>query len=70
MTTYTELPAPRTARRVWRHLQARRPAVPLAKLWKNPNCWGKARVAGNMWGWWVCEYQDGKIDYMAPGEIG
>lgn len=68
MQVYTERPRPRRARQVWDHF-AKANSVQPAKLWKNPNCWGGPRQAGNMWGWWVCELPNGRVVYDIPQAI-
>ncbi len=69
MKVYQERPTQRRARRAWDHFQARHPGKRLARLWKNPSCFGGPRLVGNMWGWWVCEFDDGTTDFQEPKAI-
>jgi len=69
MKIYTEKPKTRRARKVWEYFQFRNPAQKITKLWFNPNCWQRPSAIGNMWGWWVVEYDGWKISYEIPDAI-
>lgn len=69
MRYYTERPKPVKARKAWEYFYKRNPDKKIKKLWFNPNCWGRPMFIGNMWGWWVCEFEDGSVDYEVPGKI-
>lgn len=61
MRIYTERPKPRRARKAWDYAIKVRGKEPI-KLWKNANCWRKGlSVAGNAWGWWIAEFNDGQL---------
>ena len=56
MKEYIARPTARAARRAWNHFTEMAGGTEPAKMWKNPNCWGGATIAGNAWGWWVAEF--------------
>jgi len=69
MRIYTEKPKARRAMKVWEYFQRLQPDRRITKLWFNPNCWRRPTCIGHMWGWWVVEYDNWKIDYEIPYTI-
>lgn len=65
MMIYTERPTQRAARKIWDQATADKGRPP-CRIWKNPNCWGGPRIAGNAWGWWYAEWDNGTAAAYPP----
>ena len=50
---------------MWAFFQSIYPDTKIVKLYKMSNCWRRP-VLGKLWGCWVCEYENGKVEIRPP----